>query len=52
MRKSAEKKRKDSSKVAVCDELDTHNWENKMEIHRLITGKADLEISRGGKSGG
>jgi len=25
---------------------DVHKWANKMEIHRLTSGKADLEIKR------
>lgn len=27
-----------------CDGLDSHKWDNKMEVQRLLSGKPDLEI--------
>ena len=31
---------------ALYNGADPHKWANKMEIHRLTTGKADLQIKR------
>ena len=32
------------SKSPGCDGPDSHKWDNKMEVQRLLSGKPDLEI--------
>ena len=32
------------SESSGCDGPDTHKWDNKMEVQRLLSGKPDLEI--------
>lgn len=31
-------------RLTLCNAIDSHKWETKMEIVRLISGKPDLKI--------
>jgi len=37
-------KKTDRSRPTIFNRLDTHNWANKMEIHRLLSGKPEMKL--------
>ncbi len=40
----SKKKRNLKSKSALCNRIDCHRWESKMEVIRLISGKPELKL--------
>jgi len=44
MSRRSNKKRNIKSRPAQYNVLDSHRWESKMEIIRLISGKPDIKI--------
>jgi|GEM_PF-6147155 hypothetical protein len=46
MKTENDKARKSRPRSAIRNQLNTHKWESKMEIHRLISGKPDLKITK------
>ncbi len=44
MFRRSDKKRNSKSRPVINNGPDSHRWETKMEIIRLISGKQDLEI--------
>jgi len=36
--------RTNRSRPSVYNQLDTHRWATKIEIHRILSGKPDLKI--------
>lgn len=45
MKKLTEKKRLIKFKHRIDKQIDCHSWATKMEIHRLISGKADTKLT-------
>ncbi|MFC1737877.1 hypothetical protein ACFL1G_02370 [Planctomycetota bacterium] len=44
MKKLINKKRKNKPEFTMYRRPDSHNWETRMEIHRLLSGKSDLKL--------
>ena len=44
LRESEEAPAEIESESQGCDGPDSHKWDNKMEVQRLLSGKPDLEI--------
>lgn len=41
------KNKKNKTRVhAFAGHVDTHHWQNKMEVYRCFSGKPDLELPR------
>jgi hypothetical protein len=44
LKESEEASTENESESSGCDVPDSHKWDNKMEVQRLLSGKPDLEI--------
>ena len=44
LKESEESSTENESESSGCDVPDSHKWDNKMEVQRLLSGKPDLEI--------
>jgi len=50
MKKKTNDKRRIKSTFRPHRKLDSHKWESKMEIHRLLSGKSDLKLKPDSKA--
>jgi len=49
MKRLFRKRKANRLKHLVFNKLDTHKWAAKMEIHRLLSGRAGMVLKAGGR---